>query len=103
MNILTDKKELPVSSLIFRLSPYLDLQGVLRMRGRADAMEHVGDETKRPVILPKDHCITKVIVLSYHERYHHLNHETALNELRLKFIISQARRLLKTIRGRCQQ
>lgn len=70
---LTDKKELKASSPICRFSPYLDRQGVLRMRGRADAIVHVDDETKRPVILPKDHNITKLIGASYHERYHHLN------------------------------
>lgn len=101
--ILSDKKQLGVNSPIYRLSPYLDQRNVLRMHGRTDAMAHVDDETKRPVILPKDHYITKLIVASYHERYHHLNHETALNELRQKFIIPQARRLMKAIRGHCQK
>lgn len=89
-------------SKLYQLSPYLDEKGVIRMRGRIDAAKTHTD-TKRPVILPRDHRITELIVTSYHTKYHHINHSTALNELRQMYVISRLRQLLKSVRSKCQQ
>lgn len=78
----------------------MDNEGVLRVRGRFDAVRKITGDVRRPIILPKDHHITHLIAASYHERYHHVGHETALNEMKQSFMIPQARLLLKTIRQR---
>ncbi|XP_055920785.1 uncharacterized protein LOC129952291 [Eupeodes corollae] len=52
--------------------------------------------------LIETHCITSLVVDDYHRKYHHLNHETALNEIRQKFHISELRVLLKSVRRDCQ-
>lgn len=72
------------------------------MRGRIDAANVMAD-TKQPIILPRNHHVTHLIVDSYHLKYHHINHETVLNELRQKYVIPRLRQLLKFVRTRCRK
>lgn len=50
-------------NLLFKLSPYLDDKGVLRIRGRIDAVYEVDDEAKRPINMPRNHRVTELIIL----------------------------------------
>ncbi|XP_062538334.1 uncharacterized protein LOC134206620 [Armigeres subalbatus] len=72
------------------------------MHGRIGACDHATTDAQNPIILPKDHYITKLIIEDYHQRYHHQNHETVLNELRQTFRIPKLRGLYKKIRVNCQ-
>lgn len=94
---------LPRSSKIYQLSPILDPNGVLRMRGRIEACEFVDADAKNPIILPRKHQVTQLIVQCYHERYNHRNYETVINELRQRFNIPQLRTVLNEIKRRCQR
>ncbi|XP_055909887.1 uncharacterized protein LOC129944468 [Eupeodes corollae] len=70
-------------SSIYKLSPYLDYNGLLRLSGRV-ALENRDD----PIILPK---------------YHHCNNETVVNDVRQKYWIPRLRVILhKTRRDHCQ-
>lgn len=51
-------------------------------------MVYSGD-MKRPIILPRDHQITSLLVKSYHKRYHHHNHETVISELLLVIVVDE--------------
>lgn len=55
-----------------KLSPYVDEEGVMRMRGRIDAA-NVAHSVKRPIILPRQHDVTIRILEDYHTRFHHSN------------------------------
>lgn len=88
---------------LFKLSPYLDTKGVLRIRGRIDAANQVDDDTKRPIIMPRNHRVTELIVLEYHHDFHHIHHESVLNEVRQRFYIARLRVLYKVIRSKCQR
>ncbi|XP_055617605.1 uncharacterized protein LOC129762983 [Toxorhynchites rutilus septentrionalis] len=101
-NTDTTEKRIPKSSSIFNLNPFLDNQNVMRMHGRIHACEYASTDARNPVILPKDHHITKLIVNDYHCRYHHRNHETVLNELRQVFRIQKLRVLYRKVRANCQ-
>ncbi|XP_055842841.1 uncharacterized protein LOC129909790 [Episyrphus balteatus] len=90
------------SSPIYKLSPYLDDKDVLRMRGRIDAVSGVPLCTKRPIILPREHSITRLIVFDCHERFCHKNNETVINEIRQRFYIPKLRVLLRSIISKCQ-
>ncbi|KXJ74441.1 hypothetical protein RP20_CCG013663 [Aedes albopictus] len=105
MNLLSNPqvgKEIPKSSSVYTLNPFLDERQVMRMHGRISACEYASSDAMNPVILPKDHYITKLIVQDYHQRYHHRNHETVLNELRQVYRIAKLRRLLGKIKAECQ-
>ncbi|XP_062538374.1 uncharacterized protein LOC134206663 [Armigeres subalbatus] len=96
------KKAIPKSSSIFTLNPFLDGKRVLRMHGRISACEYATMDAQNPIILPRDHHITKLLVRDYHLRYHHRNHETVLNEIRQVYRIPKLRPLLRKVRSECQ-
>lgn len=95
-------KRLKKSSLIYKLSPYLDEAGVMRAWGRIDGASYIHHNAKRPIILPQDHIVTSLIVSHYHAQYHHHNHETVINELRQVYYIPKMRAILKRQRKCCQ-
>ncbi|XP_055543571.1 uncharacterized protein LOC129729114 [Wyeomyia smithii] len=97
------KKALPKSSTIYTFNPFLDEQKVPRMHGRISACEYASMDAKNPIILPKDHHVTWLIVQDRHERYHHQNHSTVVNELRQTFRIPKIRRLFQRVRTNCQE
>lgn len=100
---LIDGKPLDKKSHIYKLSPYVESDGVLRIRGRTDESNSIGFETKRPIILPKNNKITFLIVAFYHRKYHHQNHETVINELRQKYWVINVRAVLKRVKAECNQ
>ncbi|XP_055527542.1 uncharacterized protein LOC129720134 [Wyeomyia smithii] len=89
------------SSSINKRWPYLDESGVLRSRGRIGAAPYVPAEAKFPIILPKQHLITFLIVDWYHRRFRHAYRETIFNEIRQRFEISNLRRLLEKVQKAC--
>lgn len=96
------EKSLQKSSNIYKYVPYLDKNGVLRMKGRIDNAVCVNENVKRPIILPRKCRITDLIVTYYHEKYLHQNNETILNEIKQKFVIPGLRSKLKDVKRKCQ-
>lgn len=90
------------SSSIFPLNPCLDEFGLLRSQGRIDAAPGVAEFAKRPIIMPRDHHVTKLIIQFFHMKYHHQNNETVTNEVRQVFSISNLRVEIKKVVKSCQ-
>uniref|UniRef100_A0A336LQ46 CSON000741 protein n=1 Tax=Culicoides sonorensis TaxID=179676 RepID=A0A336LQ46_CULSO len=80
---------------------YLFLYLTRLSKGRIDAAQCVGNETKRPILLPPHHYVTQLLLEKYHNEYKHLHHETVINEFRQKYMVKSARRLLKHILNHC--
>ncbi|XP_062533380.1 uncharacterized protein LOC134202389 [Armigeres subalbatus] len=91
------------SSNIYIKWPFLDNRGILRSRGRIEAAPYTAMEAKFPVILPKHHAITSLIVDWYHRHFRHANRETVVNEVRQRFDIPMLRRLVDKIAKECIQ
>ncbi|XP_055638295.1 uncharacterized protein LOC129776590 isoform X2 [Toxorhynchites rutilus septentrionalis] len=89
------------SSRIYKRWPFLDQNGVLRMRGRLGTAPHVPYEAKYPTILPHQHRITFLLVDWFHCHFHHANRETITNELRQRFEILKLRALISRVARRC--
>ncbi|XP_017468479.1 PREDICTED: uncharacterized protein LOC108360625 [Rhagoletis zephyria] len=87
---LSDRK-----SILFKCSPYLDDYGVLRIRGRVDAIEGVEVDVKRPVILPRRHRVKYLVVEFHHRKHYHLHGEIAVYELRHRYWIFGLRALVR--------
>ncbi|KAH8339623.1 hypothetical protein KR067_011866 [Drosophila pandora] len=81
------------------LNAYLDNDGVLRTRGRLNSIDIAEDA----IILDPGCRITNLIARSFHEKYHHLAHETAINDIKASFYISRLRVLYKSVRSTCQR
>lgn len=70
------------TSRLYKLSPFIDEHGVIRMDTRISGAVFVPYDTKFPVILPKRHRLTELVVDWYHRLYQHSNNETVVNEIR---------------------
>ncbi|XP_055584735.1 uncharacterized protein LOC129737599 [Uranotaenia lowii] len=90
------------SSSIYHLSPVLDEHGVLRVDGRIRNAPKVELDCKYPIILPKNHHVTYLLVDDYHKRFHHGNNETIVNEIRQRFHIPSIRGFVKDVVKKCQ-
>lgn len=90
------------SSPIYKLSPFLGIDGLLRVSGRINNASCVGPSTKEPIILPKSHTITKLIVKQFHEDFIHQNQESICAAIRTKFWIPCLRQVVRTAKKNCQ-
>ncbi|XP_062713351.1 uncharacterized protein LOC134290267 [Aedes albopictus] len=97
------KLVIPKSSSIHNLCPFLDKDDLLRVRGRTGECRFINQETVNPIILPKAHHVTSLVVSHYHRKYHHQNHNVTINELRQKFSIPQLKATYNKVRRDCQQ
>ncbi|XP_062713946.1 uncharacterized protein LOC134290766 [Aedes albopictus] len=79
------------NSTLRKLSPFIDKGGEIRMGGRIGASPFASYDAKYPVILPKGHRVTELVIDSCHRMYGHQNGETVVNELRQKYHISNLR------------
>ncbi|XP_055605883.1 uncharacterized protein LOC129754049 [Uranotaenia lowii] len=92
---------LPKSSQLYKLSPYIDEDGVIRMNSRIGAANFAPFEAKYPIILPKNHHLTYLLVNSYHRCYLHCNNETVCNEIHQRFRIPNLRVVVRHVANNC--
>lgn len=71
--VLLDQKTAGSSSLkipkgrsIYYLGSFLDHDEVLRLRGRTGVCQFIDQEAVNPIILPRSHHVTSLIVSHYH-------------------------------------
>ncbi|XP_062537863.1 uncharacterized protein LOC134206188 [Armigeres subalbatus] len=74
--------EFPKRSSLYQSTPMIDEHGVLRIDGRIGAAPHAAFDTKFPMILPRKHPVTKLVVHDFHRACRHGNSETVVNEIR---------------------
>ncbi|KXJ71674.1 hypothetical protein RP20_CCG019934 [Aedes albopictus] len=96
-------KHLPRSSPLFRQCVFLDEVKVIRGQGRTQACSVIPRDAVQPIFLPRDHSITKLILLDFHKRFNHQNHQTTINEVRQRYQISRLKAAYKTVRKECQE
>jgi len=84
--------------LIDWIKTYLGLSGILRTKGRVNAVGY----TIGAIILPPESRVRLLIVRFYHEKYHHLAHETMINDIKYKFYTLRLRVQHKSVRKACQ-
>ncbi|XP_055588828.1 uncharacterized protein LOC129741146 [Uranotaenia lowii] len=95
------QKPIGKHSSIYKLMPFLDDEGLLRERGRIGAVADVAYDTRHPIILPKNHYVTHLIIFEFHKLFHHRNNETVVNELRQIYYIPRIRVLVRKISKNC--
>ncbi|XP_033250921.1 uncharacterized protein LOC117189948 [Drosophila miranda] len=98
--LLLAKKPLRSRSQLVKLSPIIDKDNLLRVGGRLHHSQ-LPEEAKHPVLLPKTHCITKLIL----EHEHRVNLHPGVSALfvivRRRFWIFGARNLVRKITHEC--
>ncbi|XP_043227504.1 uncharacterized protein LOC122384292 [Amphibalanus amphitrite] len=78
----TDRKQVKKRSSVRRLDPFLARDGLLRVGGRLRRSD-LPLETAHPVILPKDHHVSRLIIAHFHEKTKHSGRTMTLSEIRL--------------------
>ncbi|XP_055622808.1 uncharacterized protein LOC129766312 [Toxorhynchites rutilus septentrionalis] len=90
------------SSSLYSLVPFMDEFGVIRVGSRIGNAPNIPYATKYPVVMPRDHHITLLLVHSFHQRFLHANGETVCNELQQQFYIPKLRVLVRKVGRNCQ-
>lgn len=100
MQRLAAEKQVINKSVLISLQPFIDEDGILRVYGRLRrAALHY--HHRHPIILPKHHQVTKLIVGHAHAQTQHGNIQLMLNFLRQKYWILNARSLVKWFINNC--
>ena len=68
---LTAGNPVSTKSSVYKLLPFLDDDGLIRLKTRLEMTNTLPYDTKYPILLPKDHALTKLIILEYHEKTQH--------------------------------
>ena len=81
ISILENGRAISSQSIIFKLNPFLDNDGVLRVGGRIKKA-NLDYRLKHPVLLPKEGHITHAIIRDHHEKVTHAGQGVTINEIR---------------------
>ncbi|XP_022793281.1 uncharacterized protein LOC111332252 [Stylophora pistillata] len=68
---LSSGKPIPKKSQLIKLNPCIDDDGVNHSDGRLKFVGFLPYDTRFPIIVPRGHWVTKLIVKHYHERGNH--------------------------------
>ncbi|XP_055604945.1 uncharacterized protein LOC129753176 [Uranotaenia lowii] len=88
-------------SPLYKLTPLLDEEGLIRMEGRTEHGELLPFDMRFPIILPKEHLITAKLTHSYHEKYGHGYRDTVKNELKQRFWIPNVGAVIRKVSKEC--
>ena len=69
------------SSSLRELNPYVDNQGIIRVGGRLEGST-LPEEIKHPVIIPRNHSLTTLIIGYFHSKVRHQGRGMTINEIR---------------------
>lgn len=97
---LTENKMITKASPLFKMSPFLDENGLLRMGGRLHMSENYTLNEKHPILLPKCH-VTLLLVRFQHNLLKHAGVSTLLTCLRNNYWIFGLRVLCKKVCREC--
>ena len=89
---------------LLRLSSKNGDDGLLRMDGRLRLADELSYNTRHPILLPKEHVVTLLIIKDAHEELGHGSGvEQVLTLLRSRFWIVKGRRAVRNIVESCAQ
>lgn len=97
---LEQEKALSVNSRLTGLTPFLDGEGLLRVRGRLDKAELSFDQ-KHPFLLPDGSRLAKLIVEGTHKATLHGGYQIMAVQIRERFWITRLKQLCRTVVSKC--
>ena len=101
---LKNNRAISSKSQLANLSPRIDDHGVIGMEGRLQYADSLIYEASYPIILPRCHYITKLIVKHYHEKANHAGGVNfILAQLSQRFWIIAARKGIRSWENECNE
>ena len=86
------------------LNTILDTEGLLHVNGRLKLAENISEDSRNPILLPRKHHITRLIIAYHHELK---NHEAGVNhvlaDIRTRFWIVHGREAVRSWEFQCNQ
>lgn len=97
-------KEIPRSSPLYQLNPFIDDLGLIRCRSRLQRSSHLTYEEKNPIILSGQDYLTGLLIYHMHATVacHASGVATNLHHLRARFLVLHARRTVKKVIRNCK-
>ncbi|XP_065192504.1 uncharacterized protein LOC135823588 [Sycon ciliatum] len=102
IKVLGQRKVVSARSELSPMNPMIDDNGVLRCQGRLAYAEYLPEDTVHPIILPRHHPVTQLIIRHYHELAQHVggtNH--ILANISARFWINAAREAIREMERKC--
>lgn len=93
-------KESVVSKTLIPLTPFIDAHGLLRVRGRLQR-SNLPFNQKHPMILPKQHHFTNLLIDDAHQNTLHGGTQLVLNLIRKRFWIIHAKQVIQIRLRKC--
>ena len=97
-----NKSNTQIPDLVKNLNLFLDQDGILRSKGRISKVNYYDYEVLNPILLPKEHSYSRLIIRKAHFSCKHLGVQSTLNKVRLQgYWIPKARQIIKTVLSEC--
>ncbi|XP_056017085.1 uncharacterized protein LOC130053697 [Ostrea edulis] len=101
ISCIQQNMHLPKDSSIYKLSPFLDADGILRVGGRIK-MADLGSIEKTPLLLPGKHHVSRLLVLHFHEEVKHQGRSFTEGAVRSAgYWITGCKNLISSILHKC--
>lgn len=102
MVYLKSGKPIENSSRLKKIDVILQEDGMLRLNARTTKIQDLKNEaTKLPILDGRSH-VSQLLIKHWHERMHHGNHATVINELRQRYWLLSLRDAVRRVAHQCQ-
>jgi len=98
---LRSKKFLSEHNKLSQLSPFLDDQGLMRVKGRLKNALQLSMSQRTPIILPKAHPLTILVIRNAHHNTLHGGVQLTLSTIHQVFWIVNGKQAVKRILRQC--
>ncbi|GFV08830.1 integrase catalytic domain-containing protein [Trichonephila clavipes] len=85
LTLLKCNKPLPKSSKLQSLNVFLDSEGIHGVGGRLRLQQTLKFEQKHPILIPKEHHFTSLVIRHFHRVNFHAGQELVLSLIRQQF------------------
>ena len=83
-----------------QLDLFVDELGIWRCGGRLENA-NLPYSTKHPIVLPREHCFTQLVIQRAHQRILHNGLKETLTEVRAKYWVIKGRAVVKRVISKC--
>lgn len=97
---LKKEKKVNSKSKLIALDPFLDKNEILRVGGRLKN-SNLQFSQKFPMLLPRSHHVTNLLIDHYHQHYYHSGIQSTLYALRQKFWLLDGRNRVRKVIRQC--
>ncbi|XP_043654518.1 uncharacterized protein LOC122620904 isoform X3 [Drosophila teissieri] len=101
-NILQSKGQLPSSSCILNLNPFLDADGIMRSCGRLTASDSLSYDERHPILLAYHSKLAELLVTFTHRISIHGGNQLMVRLIRTRYWIPKLRNLIKRVTTTCK-